>query len=139
MKQENMEKVICEPYTVIGTDSSAKTFDRAAGKPHPRAYGTFPRFFEHFVKSGKLGLAEAVRKCTGLSADILGLKSSGYLRKGLDADITVFDLDKIKDTATYENPVSRPKGIDYVLVNGRFAVFEGRETGERNGNVIFRE
>ncbi|MBN1521173.1 MAG: amidohydrolase family protein [Candidatus Aureabacteria bacterium] len=138
MCERNMEKIILEPYTVIGTDSSAKSFDKSAGKPHPRAYGTFPKFIEHFIKSGKINLEKGIRKCTGLSSDILGLKNTGYLKPGYQADIVVFDMDRIRDMSTYTNPVVRPLGIDYVFVGGILAQSHGQTAKERNGHVILR-
>ena len=138
MSEKNMEKFICDPYPVIGSDSSARSFHAGAGRPHPRAFGTFPRFFHKFVKSGKLSLEQGVRKCTGLTADILGWKTGGYLKEGNSADITIFDRYRIQDTATYLNPVCRPKGIEYVVINGRFSLFEGKTTKGRNGDVIVK-
>lgn len=139
MSEKNMENIICEPYTVIGTDSSARSFSKLVGKPHPRAFGTFPRFFELFVKSGKMSLEKGVRKCTGLTSDIIGLKDTGYIKEGYFADITVFDLGRIKDRSSYSHPAVKPDGIEYVLVNGGFHLFQGEITGERKGHVVCKE
>ena len=138
MDERNMEKIIGEPYTVIGTDSSAKIFARSSGRPHPRSFGTFPRFFQHFVRNGKMSLEKGVRKCTGLTADIIGLKNRGYISSGYNADLVIFDIDSIEDTSTYMDPVSKPLGIEYVIVNGICVYVHGELTGKRSGNVIFK-
>ena len=62
----------------------------------------------------------------------------GYLKEGYMADITVFDENKIKDTATYEDPVSIPKGIEYVMINGSLTYFQGEIAKKRNGHVVLK-
>jgi N-acyl-D-aspartate/D-glutamate deacylase len=96
------------------------------GKPHPRRYGTFPRIIARYVREKKLlSLQEAVRKMTSLPARKLRLWDRGLIRPGFKADLVVFDFYKIEDTATYENPHSYPRGIKYVIINGRIVLREG--------------
>jgi len=66
----------------------------------------------------------------------LGLADRGLLREGMRADVVVFDLAKIKDRATYENPTAGPDGIDDVIVNGVVALAKGQPTGSRSGSVL---
>jgi N-acyl-D-aspartate/D-glutamate deacylase len=68
---------------------------------------------------------------------VLGLKDRGLLREGYWADIVVFDPDTVADMATYENPKQYPKGIDYVLVNGKVVIEKGQHTGARPGRVVY--
>ena len=70
-------------------------------------------------------LAEAVRKMTSLSAANFGLTDRGTVRIGAYADLTLFDLDALEDTANYETPIAAAKGIDMVVVNGRVAYYQG--------------
>jgi N-acyl-D-amino-acid deacylase len=104
---------------------------------HPRAYGTFPRYFAVYVRElGILGWEETVRKMTSLPAQRLGLADRGLLRPGMHADVTCIDPETIRDTATYEEPRRLPEGIPYVLVNGRVVVDDRRHTGELAGRAI---
>jgi N-acyl-D-amino-acid deacylase len=104
---------------------------------HPRAYGTFPRYFALYVRElGLLGWEETVRKMTSLPAQRIGFRDRGLLRPGMAADVTCIDPETIRDTATYEEPRLLPEGIPYVLVNGRPVVDDGRRTDELPGRAI---
>lgn len=141
MSEENLKKFLSLPYCAIGSDSSARCFDgpTRSGKPHPRTFGTFPRFIGKYVRDEKLmPLSKAVHKSTMLPAAVFGLKDRGQLKDGMFADITIFDLSSIKDTATFDSPYQNPSGIPYVLVNGTPAVWEGRVTGIRAGRMLAR-
>jgi len=106
---------------------------------HPRYFGTFPCVLGHYVRETKaLTLEDAVRKMTGLPASIIGLVDRGFVAVGGAADITVFDPATVIDHATYERPTLRSDGIRYVLVNGRFALSDGKVTGEKAGHVLSR-
>ncbi|WP_058484977.1 N-acyl-D-amino-acid deacylase family protein [Defluviitalea phaphyphila] len=109
------------------------------GKPHPRVYGSFPRFLRKYYREEKIiSLEEAIRKMTGKAADTFNLKKRGYLKKGYYADLVIFDPNTIADVATFENPIAFPVGIDYVFVNGIIEVENSNHTGKRNGSVIYR-
>ncbi len=122
---------------------SAVSCDCGATEPspglHPRYFGTFPRVLGHYVRETKtLTLEDAVRKMTGLPASILGLADRGLLAVGMVADIAVFDPVTIRDHATYEQPTLVSEGMRHVLVNGRFALRDGKATGEKAGRVLRR-
>jgi N-acyl-D-amino-acid deacylase len=141
MSDENLRKFLSLPYCAIGSDSSARCFDgpTRSGKPHPRTFGTFPRFFGKYVRDEKLmPLSGAAHKSTMLPAAIFGLKDRGQLKNGMFADITIFDPSSIEDSATFDSPYQIPSGIPYVLVNGTPAVWEGRVTGARSGRILAR-
>lgn len=109
------------------------------GKPHPRAYGTFPRILGRYVRDqGALSLEEAVRKMTSLPAEKLRLKTKGRICENHDADITIFDPDTIIDNATYENPRQFSSGIEWVIINGHVVVKNGKHTNARPGRTIRR-
>ncbi len=139
MNEENLRKFLSLPYCMIGSDSSARSFDGPTrkGKPHPRTFGTFPRFLGNYVlKEGLLSIQEAIYKATQLTAQTFGLGKRGRLQEGFCADVVVFDSARIADTSTYENPFQMPEGIAYVLVNGSPAVWEGVPTGKLAGMVL---
>jgi N-acyl-D-amino-acid deacylase len=83
-----------------------------------------------------LTLPDAIRKMTSWPAAQFRLFDRGEIRVGLRADVTIFDYDKIRDLATYQNPSAFPEGVDYVLVNGKVAIDGGRYTGAKPGMVL---
>lgn len=139
MNEENLRKFLSLPYTMIGSDSAVRSFSgpTCSGKPHPRGFGSFPRFIGRYVREERLmGLPEAIRRVSSLPAQAFGLQERGILREGSFADITVFDYGKIIDTATFKDPFRRAEGIEYVFVNGTPAVRGGEFTGSRSGRVL---
>ncbi|MFH1164977.1 MAG: D-aminoacylase [Pseudomonadota bacterium] len=139
MNEQNLLEILSNPYVMIGSDSACRAHygPLSKGKPHPRAFGTFPRVLGHYVnKESVLNLEEAVYKMTGAPAHLLGLMDRGLIREGFKADIVIFDPRKINDTATYQNPASYPEGIDCVIVNGVITIENGSHAGIGNGRVL---
>ncbi len=131
MSEEDVTRVISHPYVMIGTDG----LDIGVGKPHPRAYGTFPRIIRKYVREKRvLTIEEAIRKMSSMPAHKLRLKRKGLIKEGYDADIVVFSSD-IVDQATYSNPRIPPGGIEFVVVNGVLSVERG-DLLERGGKII---
>jgi len=138
--EADMQLVMKQPWTSIGSDGSAVSPDGPTGSthPHPRYYGTFPRVLGRYVRELKvLTLPEAVKKMTSMNADKIGIKDRGRLRQGMWADLTIFDADRVIDRATFENPHQYPVGIRYVIVNGALTVDNERHTGALAGRVIY--
>jgi N-acyl-D-amino-acid deacylase len=130
--EENVRTIMTHPAHTGGSDGIL-----IGERPHPRSYGTFPRYLAVYVRElGILTLEQAVRKLTSLPAQRVGFPDRGLLRPGLAADVVCFDPDAVRDTATYEEPRRLPEGIPYVIVNGRFAVDEGRRTDELTGQAL---
>ncbi|HDZ62259.1 MAG TPA: D-aminoacylase, partial [Nitrospirae bacterium] len=141
MNEDNLKTILKLPYVMIGTDSSARSFNgiTASGKPHPRGFGTFPRILGRYVREKQLlSVEDAVYKMTGLPAETFGIKNRGRIAQDYYADITVFDLNKICDTADYNDPFKAPTGIEAVFVNGRPVVLGGSPTSELPGRIIKR-
>lgn len=139
MSEENLEKILSQPYVMIGTDSSARCTSGITrnGKPHPRGFGSFPRFIKKYIlDKGLLKLEEAIRKITSLPARTFRIEKRGVIKEGYFADIVIFDPTEIEDRASFEKPFNVSKGIKYVIVNGEIAVLEGSMTGKRNGRVL---
>ncbi|MCA9237304.1 MAG: amidohydrolase family protein [Planctomycetales bacterium] len=126
------------PWVATASDGSVKAPSEA--KAHPRSYGTFPRKLGYYaVQEQVLPLAAAVRSCSGLPADILGMTDRGYLRPGAMADVVVFDPQTVIDGATYDDPYELPRGIPVVLVNGQIAAENGQPTGVMAGRALRHE
>jgi N-acyl-D-amino-acid deacylase len=139
MNEETTEAVLKHPLAMLGSDGSslAPYGPLSGGKPHPRNYGTFPRFLGHYVRERKiLSLPQAIKKISSLPAAKLGLRDRGSIRPGNYADIVVFDPVNIVDKATFIDPHQYPVGIDYVLVNGTVVVDHGKHTEKLPGKVL---
>ena len=139
MKEENLRKIYAHPLSMPASDGSVYSPEGVLGKelPHPRSYGTFPQFFEKFVREEKvLDLATAIYKCTGLPASRAKFKERGMLIPGYAADITVFDPATIADKATYAKPHTFPAGIAHVFVNGVWTIRDGAHTGVLAGTIL---
>ncbi len=139
MSEDNLRRFLSLPYLMIGSDSSVRSFSGPTcyGKPHPRGFGSFPRFIGRYVRDeGLVTLEEAVRRMAALPAATFGLTGRGVISEGAYADIVIFDYERIIDTATFREPFSKPEGIDYVFVNGSMAVDGGDFTGTLLGRVL---
>lgn len=135
--EADMTAFLAHPLAVVGSDGNAQPLRERDDRPHPRAFGTFPRVLGRYVREQPvLGLAEAVRKMTAAPADRLGLAERGRLRTGYAADLVVFDPATVADRATFDRPRQAPVGIRHTIVNGRFVVRDGVMTGERSGEVL---
>jgi N-acyl-D-amino-acid deacylase len=134
--EAGLETLLAHPLAAAESDAILT----GRGKPHPAAFGTFPRVLGHFVRDRKLfSLEEAVRKCTSLPAQRVGLRRRGILREGNFADVVVFDPRTVDDRTTYRAPNAPPTGIDHVLVNGRPVVRDGEvDVRARAGRVVRR-
>ncbi len=138
MSEPNMARILNLPYACVASDSAvrAKNGPLASGKPHPRAYGCFPRMLRLAREEKIMPMEVAVRKMTADAAKTAGISGRGRLKPGFFADIVVFDPDKVSDTATYDNPHQYPEGINLVLVNGKIAAAEGEPSSGRFGKIL---
>ncbi len=139
MEEVSTEKILAHPRVMIASDagSHAPYPPMTKNIAHPRAYGTFPRAIAKYQKERKIcSLEEMIKKMTSLPADKLHLSDRGRIEKNKNADIVVFDYDKIKDKATFTEPHQYPEGIPYVIVNGEIVINKGEHTGAMPGKVI---
>ncbi len=140
MSEEDVRLALQSPFVSIGSDAASALKEGDLddlGLPHPRSYGTFPKIIANYVRDQKvLSLPEAIRKMTSWPATRMGLSDRGLLREGLAADIVVFDLEIIEDTATWAEPTAKPTGIEYVIVNGELVLDDGIHTGATPGVVL---
>lgn len=133
----NCEEDICailqDPYSSVISDATYPT----KGLPHPRVYGTYPRLIQRYVLEQKiLTLEEAVRKCTALPAEAMGLKGKGLLKPGMDADVVVFRPEDLREHSTFMDPRQLSTGMESVFVGGKAALRHGKPTGAPCGSVL---
>lgn len=142
MAEPDVETIMAVPWIAVCTDAEGRRPGHPildAGRPHPRTYGSTARVLGTYVRDrGVLSLETAIAKLTSVPAGRLGLRDRGVLREGAMADLVVLDPATVEDVATYADPARHPAGIDHVIVNGRFAVHHGEETGERAGRLLRR-
>lgn len=139
MREENVSMFLSHPLGMPASDGSVYSPYGKLGEsmPHPRSYGTMPRFFGKYVREQKLmNMETAVHKVTALPASRLALKERGLLVPGYHADIVVFNPDTIMDKATFANPHQFPDGIEYVFVNGVLTLANGKGTGALGGVLL---
>ena len=128
MKESDIEAFMKQPWVMTCSDGS---------EGHPRKYGTFPhKIHEYVYEKHVLSLEAAVRSSTSLPAETLRLKNRGLLTQGYFADVLVFDPKTFIDRATYENPTVLATGVQYLLVNGKFAVDRGNLTTTLAGRAL---
>ena len=140
MSEENILKEIVLPWVSFGSDAASmapeRPFTRSA--THPRAYGNFARVLGKYVRTDKvLTLENAVRKLSGLPATNLDLDHRGFIKRGMFADIVVFDPATITDRATFERPHQYAVGMQHVFVNGVHVLKAGEHTGARPGRALW--
>ncbi len=139
MSEQDVTLALLQPWVSVDNDSAGTAPDGLLGRehPHPRAYGTFPRILRKYIREERrLTIEEAIRKFSALPAQRMGLSDRGVLKKGMWADLVVFDPDRIRDLATFEKPNQLSVGMDYVLVNGVPVIEEGRQTRALPGKVL---
>jgi N-acyl-D-aspartate/D-glutamate deacylase len=138
--EEDMRYALKQPFVSVGSDGTAIKTEGplAAGHPHPRYYGTFPRVLGRYVREEKLlSLEEAVRKMTSANATKIRIYDRGLLRPGQWADVTIFNPETIIDNATFEKPHQYATGVEYVIVNGKMILERGHRTGARPGAILY--
>lgn len=139
MADEDVEFLLPQPESIIGSDGWSTTpgGPTGGGHPHPRCYGTFPRVLARYVREKRvLSLEQAVHKMTGKPARKLRLDRRGELREGYFADVVVFDPATIRDRATFEEPHQFAEGIHRVIVDGHLTLDRGVLSDRLVGRVL---
>lgn len=139
MSEANTAKFLAHPLGMVCSDGSALATEGplAAGAPHPRNFGTFPRVLGHYCRDHKLlPLETAIHKMSGMPAARLRLERRGVVRPGAFADLVVFDPAAVRDLATFDHPQQYPEGIPHVMVNGSFALWDGDRTDALPGRIV---
>lgn len=137
--EANLRKIIQKPYVSFGSDAGSMAVSEKFEKwgAHPRAYGTFARILGRYVRDEKLiSLEDCIRRLTSLPATNLKISKRGRLVKGYFADVAIFDLNAVKDLATFENPHQYAEGMVHVFVNGVQVLSNGNHTDALPGRII---
>ncbi|MEP7270591.1 MAG: prolyl oligopeptidase family serine peptidase [Acidobacteriota bacterium] len=128
MNDQDIDNFMREPWVMTGSDGSSG---------HPRKYGTYPRKLREYVYNRRvLSLPVAIRAGSSLVAETFRLAARGRIQTGYFADLIVFDERTVADRSTYEKPDALAVGMKYVLVNGQFAISDGRYTGALAGQAL---
>jgi N-acyl-D-aspartate/D-glutamate deacylase len=137
MHEDDIHRLMVQSWTMTASDGELPRL--GVGVAHPRAYGTFPRKLGKYARDDRVvTLEHAARSMTSLPATAFRMKDRGVLRSGAIADIVVFDAERIRDRATYEEPHQLSEGVRHLLIGGRISVQDGRVTGALNGRVLDR-
>ena len=145
MSEENLQKILSRPWIVPGSDASLRApwGPLGADHPHPRAYGTMPRFFR--LLTGRVegharicSREEAIQRMTSVPAARFGIRDRGVIRAGAYADLAIWNEDAFRENATYMSPHAFSEGVEAVLVNGAVALRAGTFTGKRSGRFLER-
>jgi len=132
MSEEDVRTGMKHPLVMVGTDGIP-----TSGRPHPRAFATYPRILGKYVREEKtLSLEEAIRKMTSLPAQKLCLTDRGMIAEGKIADIVIFNPSTVKEKSTYLNPHERPEGIEYLLIGGSLVIERGELVDTQKGRVL---
>ena len=134
MSEADVKYLMADELCMYGTDG---LYIPGMPMTHPRAIGSFPRVLRVAVREDKLvSLEEAVRKMTSMAAEVYGLAGKGVIRPGMDADLVLFDAQRITDHADYTAPLAPNEGIKRVYVNGVCAVKDDAPTGALAGRLL---
>ena len=132
LDEGDLQAACCHRLHMVGSDG----LPRPGTKPHPRAFGTFPRVVGPLRRErGWFPIEDAVRRMTSIAAQRFGLLDRGLVRPGMAADLALFE-DQVTDNATFDNSTRMPSGISHVWVNGAAVVAGGQSTGARPGRVL---
>lgn len=135
MSEDDIAYIMRQPFTMTCTDGDLVPF--GVGKPHPRGNGAFARKIRVYVgEKHVVDLPFAIRSMTSLPAGVYGMKDRGVVRVGAWADLLVFDPDRVRDVATYQNPHQLSEGFDDAIVNGVIVRDNGTFTGKLPGRIV---
>ncbi len=130
--EDNVRAIMRHPAHCGGSDAIL-----VGERPHPRAWGTFPRYLGHYVRElGVLSLTDCIHHLTGRPAARLRLDRRGLVREGYAADLVLFDPHAVRDTATFEHPRQQADGIDWVFVGGTPVIEDGSRTDALPGRAL---
>ena len=139
MSDDDVKLAMRQPWVSVGTDYGevSPIGPLSESRSHPRAYGSFARILGKYVREEhNLRLEDAIRKFTSLPAQQVKMGNRGLLRPGYFADVTIFDPEKVKDVATFEDPNRTSVGFEYVFVNGVLALEHDKVTGQMGGRAL---
>ena len=131
--EEDVRDILRAPFSGVISDATYPS----GGRVHPRVYGTFARLIEKYVvRERVLTLEQAVHKVTGQAAERFALAGKGRIEPGADADMLLFDPEKIRENGTYAAPDACASGFDEVFVLGGRVIQNGEYRGGSSGEML---
>jgi N-acyl-D-amino-acid deacylase len=132
LDESDLHAACCHRLHMVGSDG----LPRPGTKPHPRAFGTFPRIVGPLRRDkGWFSLEDAVRRMTSIAAQRFSLLDRGLVRPDMMADLVLFE-ESVADRATFDEPTLMPVGISHVWVNGEAIIQDGAPTGVQPGRML---
>ncbi len=133
INEDDLCHIIKHTRTMICTDSAVKG---KSERCHPRLIGSFPRAIARYTRELSVTtLPEMIRKMTSLPAQVYGLTDKGSIQVGMDADLCIFDAERITDRADFINCALANEGLHYVIINGKVVLRNGHYNGTRAAKV----
>jgi N-acyl-D-amino-acid deacylase len=130
MNESDVRAFYEQPWVMVSSDGGI-------GSRHPRGAGTFPRVLGRFARESRwLKLEEAIRKMSAMPAARLGLTDRGVIKKGMKADLVIFDPSRVIDRSSFKEPQLVSEGIRLVMVNGQPVWDRDKTTGRMPGAII---
>jgi len=138
MSDDDVARFMRQSWTMTSSDGGL--VEMGKGVVHPRNYGSFPRKISKYVQEDQIiELPFAIRSMTSLPASVFGMHDRGILRSGKVADITIFNLEQMQDRATYGDPHQLSEGVEFIILNGKFAVKNSEFQDDLAGDVLFNK
>ena len=134
MSEENMYRILSDPYVVCCSDSGIRAKNSRGG--HPRGFGSFPRFFR--IASERCPRAEVIRRMTSLPAAKFNIRGRGVISPGYFADLVLLDLDRYDSKADFKVSNRKPTGVEAVYVNGELAYSPDRKIKTTRAGRVLR-
>lgn len=136
LNPQQVHEAVIHPLSFVATDGGGFPDNVKDRLVHPRCFGSAPKFLREALDTRSLTLEKAVKKLTSGPANKIGLKKRGELKIGNFADMVLFDSEKISSQADYHNPYRYSQGIEYVFVNGKAVLAEGKLTRQMPGYIL---
>lgn len=136
MNDEDVNYILSQEHIIVGSDGYGFDYDKPDGSPHPRSFGTFPRFLRMSSEFEEISKESTIMRMTSIPASYFNLKDIGTLEKDMYADISIFDWDNFHDKSTFDQPYQKPLGLNHVIVSGQVLVKNGVLTNKRLGRWI---
>ena len=140
LSEDDVRDVMKYDWLMFCSDGYALPIVKKTDTPttaHPRAFGSQARVLRKYVREEKvLTLENAIRKMTSLPANLLRMKDRGLLKNGYKADVAIFDPETIRDNATFDDARQYSIGTEYVIVNGKISIENGKYSGALNGKLL---
>ncbi|UCE07092.1 MAG: D-aminoacylase [bacterium] len=135
MCEEDIEYAMKKDWVATGSDGVASFY--GIGMPHIRSYSTFLHKIKKYALQRKtVSLAHVIRSQTSLAAKIMNWDDRGWIKSGYKADIVVIDLKKLKTETSISYPHAYSEGVEYLLINGKVVINDGKYSGELPGRVL---